>query len=247
VAKVTFAQERPLSGGRATQANRRNTKEDDYFVKGEDLVDQQSEKGDFIERPGSVTNGRLIFTSDTSGITILADPWSREPARGDRTYQLPRVQDEEGALTIQYRDYSLPNGLIKSHVPLGELKLSTSIPWEIEFRGNVSNVSADLRGLTLRSLDLLGGASQSRLLLSKPTKTTFLYITGGIQSSRIRVLPSVGIRVHISGGITHLVFDGQRFDAINGDRDLENSNFKSMTSRYDICIAGGANHVLIGE
>jgi hypothetical protein len=129
--------------------------------------------------------------------------------------------------------------------PGDEITLNAYIPWEIEFRGGISNLHADLRGLELRSLDVLGGASQIRLLLSGPARTTFIYITGGIRNGTIRVPPGVGISVQVSGSVSNLVFDGQRFAAMAGDINLENSTFKSATSRCDVCIAGGANNLTI--
>jgi hypothetical protein len=130
---------------------------------------------------------------------------------------------------------------------MDEITLNASIPWEIEVRGNLANLNADLRGLDLHSLDVLGVSSQIRLLLSEPAETAFIYITGGVRKGTIRVPPGVGIRVQVKGGIYNLVFDGQRFSALERDINLENSTFKSATSRCDICIASGADHLTIEE
>jgi hypothetical protein len=137
----------------------------------------------------------------------------------------------------------------RSHLdkPGDEITLNASIPWEIEFRGDLSNLNADFRGLELRSLDVLGVASQIKLLLSEPVKTTYIYITGGIRKGTIRLSAGVGVRVQISGGVTDLKFDGQRFAAMSGDINLENSIFKSATSRCDFCIAGGVSNLTIEE
>jgi hypothetical protein len=59
-------------------------------------------------------------------------------------------------------------------------------------RCGISNLNVDLRGLELRSLDLLEGESQIDLLLSKPFGTTFIYITGGIRIGTIRVTSRLG-------------------------------------------------------
>jgi hypothetical protein len=131
--------------------------------------------------------------------------------------------------------------------PGDEITLNTSIPWEIEFRGTISDLNADLRGLELRTLDVLGGASQIRLLLSKPAGTAFLYITGGIRDGTIHNPPGVGVRVQASGGVSNFVFESKRFAATRGDLNLENSTFKSATSRLEICIAGGASNLTIDE
>ena len=175
---------------------------------------------------GSATSGRLVFTAGAVDVTLLTKPALQGLVRGRFVRRVSWVGFEAGGDAIT---------------------LNASIPWGIEFRGSTSNLNADLRGLELRSLDLLGGASQIRLLLSKPAKTTFIYITGGIRDGTIRVPASVGVRVQISDGVSDLLFDGQHFAEIGGATILENSIFKSATSRCDICIAGGASNLTIVE
>ena len=224
-------------------------------MKGEHLTNWQSENCDFAVRRGAMTSGHLVFTSDAAGVTILADPSMPELARGRFAHHLPRIRAEAGGTTgeptsgITLQDEYIPfiSRLVTCQAPLGEVRLNPAIPWEIEFRCAISNLNADLRVLELRSLDLLGAASQIRLLLSRPAKTTFIYIAGGIRKGTIRVPPGVGIRVHFSGGVSNLVFDDHRYDAVSGDTNLVNSTFNSATSQYDICMAGGASDVTIGE
>jgi len=175
---------------------------------------------------GSATSGRMVFTAGAVDLTLLTEPALQSLVRGRFVRRVSWVGFEAGGDAIT---------------------LNASIPWGIEFRGSTSNLNADLRGLELRSLDLLGGASQIRLLLSKPAKTTFIYITGGIRDGTIRVPASVGMRVQVSGGASNLMFDGQHFAEIGGATILENSIFKSATSRCEICIAGGASNLTIVE
>jgi len=175
---------------------------------------------------GSATSGRLVFTAGAVDVTLLTKPALQGLVRGRFVRRVSWVGFEAGG---------------------DKITLNASIPWGIEFRGSTSNLNADLRGLELRSLDLLRGASQIRLLLSKPAKTTFLYITGGIRDGTIRVPAGVGMRVQVSGGVSDLLFDGQHFAEIGGATILENSIFKSATSRCDICIAGGASNLTIVE
>jgi hypothetical protein len=185
------------------------------------------------------------FTSDAVGVTILADPSFPEPARGRTGHHWPRVQVEQGTIAYQFRNFSLLDRLMPSHVPFGEVRLNPSIPWEVEFHGGISKLNADLRGLDLQSIDLLGGASQIRLLLSRPAKTTFIYITGGVRNGTLRVPSGVGIRVQVSGGASNLAFDHQNFAAIGGDINLENADFRGAASRCEICISGGASNLMI--
>lgn len=218
---------------------------------------------------GSATSGRIVFTTNAAGVTLLTGPALQGPVRGRFVHRVSWVGFEKGIVMVGYYPdyYGRPDVLTPAsdrpasdhppfpplarrscpEEPVDEITLKASIPWEIEFRGDIANLNADLRGLDLRSLDVFGIASQIRLLLSRPAKTIFIYIQGGIREGTIRVPPGVGVRVQVSGGVSSLVFDGQRFAATRGDLNLENSTFKSATSRCDICISGGASNLTIEE
>jgi hypothetical protein len=206
-----------------------------------------SKKSNFAAPLGTVTSGRLVFASAAARLVILADPLVHELAHGSFEYDLPRVRADEGAITIQYPDFSSLHLPVNSHKPLGQIRLNSSIPWEIEFRGCISNLNADLRKLALRSLDLLGSVSQMVLLLPRPSATSFIYIPGGINHSVIRVPPKVGIRVQVCGRVHSLLFDEQHFDAKRGDLQIENFDYKNTNSRYHIYIASGTNHLIIEQ
>jgi len=208
---------------------------------------------------GSATSGRLVFTAGAVDVTLLTEPALQGLVRGRFVRRVSWVGFEAGIVMVGYYPeaprhpgarcpFFLPLNRRDSPDKTGDaITLNASIPWEIEFRGSTSNLNADLRGLELRSLDLLGGASQINLLLSRPSNATFIYITGGIRDGTIRVPAGVGMRVQVSGGVSDLLFDGQHFAEIGGATILENSIFKSATSRCDICIAGGASNLTIVE
>jgi hypothetical protein len=189
--------------------------------------------------------GHLVFLSDVAWVTILTNPSMSELARGSFEHVLPRLRVEDGAIMIQCRDFSSLNLMDHSQKKLGAITLNPSIPWEIEFRGRTSNLTADLRGLELRSLDLLGGVSRVSVLVPKPAGTSFIYVTGGIDNSVIHAPTDVGINVRVNGLVNHLFLDDRHFDAPGGKTSLENADFKSADSWYDICVTGGVHHVTI--
>jgi hypothetical protein len=205
----------------------------------------QSKSTDFVAPLDQARSGRLVFLSRASRITILADPLTSDLARGHFTHNVPYIEVEEGTLSFHYRHSSCFDQTLFLRAPRGEIRLNTSIPWEFEFRNGVSHVNADLAQLQLRSLDMLGGANQIRLALSKPSGTAYIYASGGISQSGIRVPSAAGIRVQVSGGSTNLIFEDQRFGAIGGETSLATPNFESATSRYDVCIAGGTSNLTI--
>lgn len=210
-------------------------------------MNRKSENSDFLIPNNSVQCGHLVFVSEVAWVGILTDPWMSELACGSFEHILPRVRIDADTITIQYRDFSSLN--VRDHLQkqVGAITLNPLTPWEIEFREHISNLHADLRGLVLRSLDLLGGARQIELLLSNPIKTSFIYIPGGIENSVIHVPTGVGIRVQLNGSIGHLFFDARHFDAPGGNTSLENALFQSADNRYDICITGAVSNLTIEE
>ena len=218
----------------------------------------------FIAPLGSATSGRLVFTTSASSVTLLTDPALKGLVHGRFVSRVSWVGFEVGTVMVGYYPdaYQRPDVLslssgYPSFLPLNrhrlsdkpgdEITLNASIPWEIEFRGDISDLNADLSDLDVRSMDALGGADRIRLRLSRPSETTFIYITGGIHESAIRVPAGVGVRVQVGGGASNLMFGYQRIAVIDKDIHLENPSFKSATSRCDICIAGGANDLTIEE
>jgi hypothetical protein len=211
---------------------------------------------------GSAKDGRLVLTTEAKGVTLFTDPALQGLVRGHFVHQVSWVGFEEGIVMVGYYpgfchhpDILCPSSGRQTFPPSNwgsssdqrwdEITLKTSIPWEIEFRDRILDLNADLSELELRSLDMLGGAERIRLLLPGSAKATFIYIRGGIRHSEIRVPPGVGVRVQVSGGVKNLVFDGQRFAAMDEGIHWENSNFNSAANQCNICIVGGATDLTI--
>jgi hypothetical protein len=191
-------------------------------------------------------SGRLVFASGAAWMNIHADPASNALAEGRFAGTAPGVQVEEGLVIVKTRRFPPLDRIGHGHGIPGEISLNTAVPWEIEFRGGASRISADLRGLHLRSFDVLGGASQILLALSKPAGTTFIYIAGG--ADQVTILRSDGAAVQLQAqeGMSHLTFDEGYYKTIPGESRLESPGYQNNFSRCDILIAGGANRLTIG-
>lgn len=204
-----------------------------------------NEMENFTAPLGSAASGRLVFTSGADGITIGAGATIAALAHGRLRRWGQNVQVKDGLLIVQTR--CCPSHGLKGYPQkwLNELTLNAALPWEIEFRGGASRINAILHELQLRSFDILGGASQVVLALSKPAQTAYIYIAGG--ASRVTILrpAGVGVQVQVQGGVRELVLDGQRLSAAVGDASLESPGYSDADSRWDICIAGGASQMTI--
>ncbi len=222
------------------------TKNDQSALNGEPS-DGQNESLNFSAPLDSSKSGRLVFASGAKRLELKAGPSMPYLYQARFRRYAPRVWVQENIVTIEYSRFPFLDRLANLRGPLAEISLNGSIPWEVELRNGVSHLNADLRQLQLRSLDILNGASRIRLMLSKPSGTTYIYISGGISQGIILVPPSTDVRVQVSGGTTNLVFDDQRFGAIDSETSLVSSGFNSARGGYDICFAGGASNLTINR
>lgn len=207
--------------------------------------DRQSENINLSAPLGSLKSGCLVFASGARRLELKAGPSMPYLYQARFKRYVPRVWVQEDILTIQYGRFPFIDRLANLRRPLAEINLNGSIPWEIEFRNGVSHFNADLRQLQLRSLDILSGARRIRLMLSRPSGTTYIYILGGISKGLILVPPGAYVSAQVSGGATNLVFDNQRFGTIEGETSLVSPGLKGAKGGYDIRIAGGASNLTI--
>ncbi|MBI5666982.1 MAG: hypothetical protein HZC41_03170 [Chloroflexi bacterium] len=192
---------------------------------------------------GPIRRGRLVFASGASQIRLIASQTLTDLYRAQFKGHVPGVLLHGDTLTIHYRP--LLDAPVSRRLPLADILLNGVIPWEMEFRKGVSELKADLRGLPLQSLDLLGGASKLVLILPKPAGVAYIYIAGGIRQAVIRRPAGVGVRMKLNGAVSRLAFDGQRLDAIKGETRLESANFSRASGRYELDISGAVNHLTI--
>ncbi len=119
------------------------------------------------------------------------------------------------------------------------------IPWDIEIRNGVSRLTADLRGLELRSLEVRGGASRVEVTLPPPSGIVPVRVLGGASNVTVHRPEGVAAQLLVGGGSTNLAFDDRRFGAVGGEVSLQSPDCESASDRYDITITGGASSVTI--
>jgi DNA-binding MarR family transcriptional regulator len=206
------------------------------------LREGESEGGDFSAPLGSRTEGRLVFVSGVSRLTIRADPSMQELYRASFEGPAPNVRVENGTVTIHYRRRFGP---FEQRGRSAEVTLNGSIPWSIEIRGGASKIEADLSGLDLASLDMTGGASGFTLTLPPPSGVVPVRFSGGVSGVTVHRPAGTAARVRVKGGASKLVFDEQSFDAFGGKVRLQSSGYEDAPDHYEIEISGGASSVTV--
>ena len=192
---------------------------------------------------GSMTSGRLVFTSGAAGVTLHADPALPELYRAHFARHMPIVRVQGGTVTVHYRRIPFLDWLTYAREPLAAVTLNGSVPWELEFHGGVSKLTADLRRLQLRSLDVIGGASDVTVTLPIPTATVFVHVAGGVSHLTFRRPAGIAVRIHLSDSASGLTLDEQHVSAVTDGMRWQTQDYEHATDRYDISIGGGASNL----
>jgi hypothetical protein len=106
---------------------------------GKVLQGADKENSDCFAAPlGSTTGGRLEFGRGAASLTIRTDPSMADLFHAHFEGPEPRVQSEDGTVTIRYpRTFHL----FEWRKRAAEVTLNARIPWEIEIRDGVSRLT----------------------------------------------------------------------------------------------------------
>ena len=205
---------------------------------------EQHQDNEFPAPLGSEKSGRLSFPSGASWVTVRADPSRADLYHARFAGQAPRVGAKDGTVTIRYPRFPLFDWLYYLRERPAEVALNAQIPWDIEIRNGVSRLTADLRGLELRSLDVSGGASRVEVTLPPASGIVPVRVLGGASNVAMHRPEGVSAQIRV-GGCTNLAFDERRFGAVGGEVGLQSPDSAGASDRYDITISGGASSVII--
>ena len=115
--------------------------------------------------------------------------------RGRFEGTVPQVRLRDGIVSIQYR-----GGLLDFRRRKAWLTLNASIPWALEFQGGTAGLQARLEQISLRSVDISGGAARLDVSLGRPEGVVPITIQGGAADIRIRRPAAAAVRLQVEGG-----------------------------------------------
>ena len=198
---------------------------------------------DYTAPLGSITHGRLQFTRGAANVTLRVDSSMGDLYRARFDGPPPEVHARDGAVTIRYPRTFHPFDWRKR---TADITLNAAILWEIEFRGGLSRLDADLSVLGLGSFEITGGASGVALTLPRPSGTVPVRVSGGASDVSIHRPEGVAARISVGRGASKLAFDEQRFGAIGGETRLQTNDYDGAADRYDVEVTGGASKLSVG-
>lgn len=201
-----------------------------------------NEVKDYTAPLGSITYGHLQFVRGAANVTLRVDSSLGDLYRARFDGPLPEVHARDGTVTIRYPRTFHPFDWRKR---AADVTLNGSIPWQIEFRGGLSELNADLSVLRLGSFEIIGGASRVAVTLPRPSGTVSVRVSGGASDITIHRPAGVAARVRVGRGASKLTLDDQHFGAIGGETRLQTPDYEGVADRYDIEVSGGASKLTV--
>jgi DNA-binding MarR family transcriptional regulator len=209
------------------------------------LLTSPEREGDSASVPlGEVTGGRLVLDSPA---TIVGS--ARLVVRaGDSMIDLyqahfegpaPDVKVTAGEVAIRY-PRRLRNLIGGQHA--AEVRLNSTIPWQIVVQGGGADVTEELEGLDLRELEVKGGGSMVRLNLPVPTGVIPVRISGAGSEITVRRPSGAPARVHFKGLGSMLVFDDHKY---SDNAMLHSTDFTTTGPHYSFDITSAGSLITI--
>jgi len=195
----------------------------------------------------STEKARLEITNGISNFDLTGDLSNPDLLQAQFSSLIPTVRVQNGTVTIRYR-LSLAEWV--KHALLWEqhaarVSLNTSIPWDINLRGGVGNMQADLREVNLKSLTFSGGISLAEILLPRPSGHVVVHVMGGASRLTFLYPDGVNVQLRVHGGASNLTFGGQFFGGLGGKVELETPGYQQAADRYEIRVFSGASHLTV--
>ncbi len=206
---------------------------------------EQRRGAEFAAPLGSLRSGRLVFADGAPRVTVRADPSMSDLYRAGFEGRAPRVGAEDGTVTIRYPRLPRSEWRYYLRERPAAVALNARIPWDIEIHDGASRLTADLRGLELRSFELSGGASRVEVTLPPPSGSVPVRVLGGASNVAIHRPEDVAAQIRVGGGSTNLAFDDKHFGAVGGEVSLRSPGYEGAPDRYDITITGGTTSLTI--
>lgn len=194
-----------------------------------------------------LTRGTLMFDRGASRVGIAGDPSLEDLFQLSAGEPPPEVEVVGGRVNVRYQlsplewlKYAFLQGWHRTDV-----RLNTKVAWDLEFRGGLTHLTADLTQLNLGGLEVHGGATHLTIDLPTPRTRVPLRIMGGASHIVLRCQTEVPFRVKMAGGATHLEVGENQFGALGGPLHWASPSFDQADARYELDVYGGASHVSV--
>jgi hypothetical protein len=126
-----------------------------------------------------------------------------------------------------------------------DVKLSSSVLWQVTVDGGTTDASLDLRGGGVSGVDVVGGTSHLDLAVPAPKGTMTVRESGGVSALALHAAAGVPAQVRFSGGAGSATIDGADRSGIGGGTTVTPAGWVSATNKYDIEMDAGVSSFVL--
>jgi AcrR family transcriptional regulator len=185
---------------------------------------------------GNLTHARLVIERGGVDLTLNADPTLATLYQMTFEGRAPEVTVEGGVVRVSRR-YG-PRGALN-------LTLAGAVHWEIMLHGGVSRLAANLRGLRLASLDIMGGVDHALIQLGRPDGVVSIRVSADTNRLSIERPPTAAVRAWLTRGGSQVTLDGVHLGSVGNGTELESPNYSAARDRYDVMVGGASAHLTL--
>jgi TetR/AcrR family tetracycline transcriptional repressor len=184
----------------------------------------------------NLTHARLVIERSGVDLTLNADPTLATLYQMTVEGRAPEVTVKDGVVRIYRR--SGPRGAL-------HLTLAGAVRWEIVIKGGVLRLAANLRGLRLTSLDIVGGVDHALIQLAQPDGVVPIHVSADTNRLSIERPPTAAIRARLNRGGSRVALDGAHLGSVGNGTELESPNYGIASDHYEVEIGGASAHLAL--
>ncbi|MBQ1041243.1 MULTISPECIES: hypothetical protein [unclassified Micromonospora] len=128
-----------------------------------------------------------------------------------------------------------------------DVVLNSRVTWRLRLVGGVSEQRLDLGEARLAGIDMVGGASRTRLLLPRLNGSLTVRMTGGVSELTVTVPGGPPVRVRVAAGAGSLTVYEKRHGGIAAGDLVSSPGWDRAADRLYLDLAAGANAVSVTE
>ncbi|MER5607472.1 hypothetical protein AB0F93_17720 [Micromonospora tulbaghiae] len=149
----------------------------------------------------------------------------------------PQLVGDRVRLRVEENDRPGPSAV--------EVVLNSRVTWRLRLIGGVTEQRLDLGEARLAGVDLVGGASRTRLLLPRIDGSLTVRMTGGVSELTVTVPGGPPARVRVASGAGSLTLYDERRGGIAAGDLVSSPGWDRAADRLYLDLVGGANAVSV--
>ncbi|MDT3404613.1 LiaI-LiaF-like domain-containing protein [Mucilaginibacter terrae] len=202
--------------------------------KGDSVVYQQKyndEKYVHLNIAGGATSYKLESASDSLFKALTYQSF------GDYSFTMSK-DDSLTTLNFNMKGHNNKFHWDSDHMNEARLSLSPIPVWDIELKGGAAEVDFDFTKFKIRSVEINGGATSSKIRMGATVPVSTLSVNAGASEVEIWVPKNAGCDIDMRGGLTSKSFDD--FTKVSGNHYVT-PDFDKATNKIYLKFRGGVS------